>query len=63
MLILRRKEGERVRIKTREGEHIWIRVENIKGKSVAVAIDVPTGMQVLREELITLENDMKGDQP
>jgi carbon storage regulator len=47
MLVLSRKEGERIIIK----ENIIITVINCRGKKVRLGIDAPADVEILREEL------------
>ncbi|MCR9118568.1 MAG: carbon storage regulator [bacterium] len=47
MLILARKEGERIRL----GDDIFITIVRNKGDNVQVGVDAPRGIVVIREEL------------
>lgn len=58
MLVLTRKQGERIRI----GENIVITVVRTKGKTVRIGIQAPTHVPVLRGEIaleITEEEQRK----
>jgi carbon storage regulator len=57
MLILMRKEGQRIFI----GKEITLTVKKINGKQVSLGIDAPEDVQVLREELCidTLKKPLK----
>ena len=48
MLVLSRKRGEGIQI----GDQIMIRVVEIRGNRVRIAIDAPGDVGVLREELV-----------
>lgn len=48
MLILERKEGERIRI----GKHIWITVDRIGLTKTWVGIDAPPHVKIAREEIL-----------
>ena len=50
MLVLSRREGERIVLNTRDGE-IIILVTKVKGKSAKLGIEAPTEVRILREEL------------
>ena len=53
MLVLSRKKQEKLLI----GENIWITIVDIGRGQVKIAIDAPSDVKVLREELISkLEN-------
>lgn len=47
MLVLSRKEGERIRI----GEDILITIVRINAKTVRIGIDAPADVSIIREEL------------
>lgn len=47
MLILSRKQGERIRI----GEDVWLTVVAIRHDSVRIGIDAPRATSVDREEI------------
>ena len=47
MLVLSRKEGERLKL----GDSIYITVVRVSGDKVRLGIDAPPDMLVLREEL------------
>lgn len=49
MLVLTRKLGESIAI----GDHIKIRVIQIKGKQVRLGIDAPRDTKIYREEVYT----------
>lgn len=48
MLVLARREGERVRI----GEEIWVTVLEVRENYVRLGFDAPPAIPVLREEII-----------
>ena len=67
MLVLSRKEGERIQI----GDDTWIVVGKVKGNRVSLGIDAPKGIAIRRSELVkcsespnsqTLETDRAGHQ-
>ena len=47
MLVLTRKNGQKIRI----GEHITVTILRVKGKSVRVGIDAPDDVRIVRSEL------------
>lgn len=47
MLVLTRKEGEKIRI----GDDIVISVVRVNGDKVRIGIEAPTSMTILRDEL------------
>jgi carbon storage regulator CsrA len=49
MLVLTRKTGERIQM----GEDIIIEIRQIDGKRVALALDAPKSVRILRGELLT----------
>ena len=51
MLVLSRKEGERLRL----GESIVLTVVKLKGDKVRLGIEAPSDMLVLRDELERIE--------
>ena len=50
MLILTRKSGEAIRI----GDHITLKVIEIRGNQVRIGIDAPRSLAVHREEIYAL---------
>lgn len=56
MLVLTRKEGEKILI----GENISITIVKSKNGQVRIGIDAPKGINIRREEL---ENQVKEEQP
>lgn len=53
MLILTRREGETVVL----DDDIRITIRAIKGKQVKVGIDAPDDVEIIREELLDMEED------
>jgi carbon storage regulator len=53
MLVVTRKQGERIRI----GGEIFVSVERIVGGKVQIGIEAPRGVLILREELIEVGDD------
>lgn len=51
MLVLSRKAGEGVVI----GNDIHVRLVEIRGNKARLAFDAPDGIEIVRDELITLE--------
>lgn len=49
MLILARKQGERIQL----GDDIFITIVRNKGDNVQVGVEAPRGILVIREELAT----------
>jgi len=52
MLILTRRPGESIIIKTPAGEQITVRVLEVKGKQVRIGTDAPDDIAIVREELL-----------
>jgi carbon storage regulator CsrA len=52
MLVLSRKNGERVCLWLPSGDEIWISVELVGSHNVKLGIDAPDNVEVLREELV-----------
>jgi len=55
MLVLGRREGERIVCELPDGSRIWVRIDRIKAGSVRVGIEAPPAVRILREELIPAE--------
>ena len=53
MLILQRKIGEAIRI----GDDITIRISEIGSERVKIAIDAPRELAIVREELLTAQQE------
>jgi carbon storage regulator len=51
VLVLSRKEGERIRV----GDQIVVTVVRVSGDKVRVGIEAPQAMRVLRDELTPFE--------
>jgi carbon storage regulator CsrA len=51
MLILKRSEGARIRLKTSDG-YVWITVTKIQSGGVYLGIEAPPAVKVEREEII-----------
>lgn len=58
MLVLSRKEGERIRL----GDSIVITVVGVTGDKVRVGVDAPNTVVVLREELQPYEREEAGQE-
>jgi len=55
MLVLQRRPGQRVRLSLPDGSLVWITVADVRSwgtGTVALGIEAPPGVKVLREELI-----------
>lgn len=50
MLVLSRRQGERIRIATEAGD-IYLTVVEIRADKVRIGIDAPRSMNILREEV------------
>ena len=55
MLVLSRKVGERILI----GDNVIVRVIDIRGSNVRLAIDAPLTTKIMREELILEKSEPK----
>ena len=55
MLVLGRKEGERIYATLKTGETIVVTVCHIAGDSVKLGIEAPPEVRILREELLPAE--------
>jgi carbon storage regulator CsrA len=56
MLVLSRKNGERVCFRLPSGDKIWISVEFVGSHNVKLGIDAPDNVEILREELVKETN-------
>lgn len=52
MLVLSRKPGQRVFIKTDEGEELFVRVIRIEGGMVFLGFEADDSVLILREEIM-----------
>ena len=52
MLVLTRKEDERIRVELPSGEAIWINVLRVRGDKVRLGVEAPSDCKILRRELI-----------
>jgi len=55
MLILQRRPGQRVRLTLPDGSLVWITIADVRSwaaGTVALGIEAPASVKVLREELI-----------
>lgn len=61
MLVLSRKESERIRL----GDSIVITIVRVSGDKVRLGIEAPSDVLVLRDELkpLTLPMDVSSDEP
>ena len=60
-LTLTRKEGQRLLIRTPEGVDIWVRVSHVyPSHRVALSVEAPENVWVLREELVQQGNTEAG---
>jgi len=50
MLVLSRKNGQRITFTTAGGEHITLMIDQIHGKSARISIDAPQTVKILRSE-------------
>jgi carbon storage regulator len=57
MLVLSRKESERIHI----GDTIVVTVLKIQGDIIRLGIDAPRGISIAREELVHRRNDRRGN--
>ena len=51
MLVLGRREGERIVCELPDGSRIWVRIDRIKSDSVRVGIEAPPAVGIWREEI------------
>jgi len=51
MLVLSRKDGQRITFTTAGGEHITLMIDQIHGKSARISIDAPQTVKILRSEV------------
>jgi len=56
MLVLTRKEGERVRILTRSGEVIWVELIRVDNQKAQLGFDAAWNVSIFREELLEEKN-------
>ncbi len=59
MLVLSRKEGESLIIKTPSNEVIKVTLTRYQGQSTSVGIDAPDDYTIVREELAEVSNETK----
>ncbi len=53
MLILSRRIGERIRLKTASGEIVWVEVADIdRHGAIRLSFVAPQSVEILREEII-----------
>lgn len=57
MLVLSRKEGERIMV----GDDVVLTVNRISGNRVAIGIEAPRSTSILRGELSKSESDVRGE--
>lgn len=60
-LVLSRREGERVRLRTTSDGDIWITVVLVERGKVRLSIEAELGVGITREELLSQNN--KGENP
>jgi carbon storage regulator CsrA len=51
MLVLSRKDGQRITLTTQGGEQITVCIDRIGNRSARVSIDAPQSVRVLRNEI------------
>ena len=54
MLVLKRREGEALLVRLNDTE-FWVSLEEIKGNQAAIGIEAPSEVEVIREELLDLD--------
>lgn len=52
MLVLTRRNGEKLQIQTQDNEVIEIKITKIDGKQVQIGFEAPQSCRILREELL-----------
>ncbi len=58
LLVLSRRPGERIRLKTASGEIIWIEVAGIDRQgAIRLAFSAPQSVEIMREELLTIKEN------
>ncbi len=55
MLVLSRKEGESIVLKTATGETVTITLTKYRGAQTIMGIEAPKSIKILRSELVGLE--------
>lgn len=55
MLVLSRKEGESIVLKTATGETVTITLTKYRGAQTIMGIEAPKSIKILRSELVELE--------
>lgn len=55
-LSLTRSAGERVRLRTKDGEVAWVKVAEVSGGKVRLEIEANVSIEILREELLTWDD-------
>ena len=51
MLVLSRKDGQRITFTTAGGENITLMIDQIHGKSARISIEAPQTIKILRSEV------------
>ena len=51
MLVLSRKDGQRITLTTAGGERITLMIDQIHGKSARISIEAPQTVKILRSEV------------
>ena len=57
MLVLNRKESERILIRTKAGEEIWLMVVEVRGSIARIGIEAPDSAAVIRDELLKTDTE------
>jgi sRNA-binding carbon storage regulator CsrA len=52
MLLLWRKELQRIRLVTPAGEVVWLTLADVERGKARLAFDAPDGVKIMREELL-----------
>ena len=57
MLVLSRKEGQKIRI----GDDILITIVRVSARAIRIGIEAPNNVQIIREELLEEGDESLGD--
>lgn len=63
MLLLQRREGQRIRIDMPDGRFVWVTVARNSRDRLVIGVDAPEDIRILREEVIPWNQPRPEDRP